>query len=324
MRQLRGKCIVLTLHRIVPDAAVGTCRSPRGMVLRESLFTALLDYLQETVDVVSPLDLLRRGEPGSMPRVLITFDDGWLDNYTVARGHLLRRNMRACFFVSTALLGRPQPFWPERCVGLLRCAVRNGRTDALQHLLACSAAEALRAQARPENEEHLLNILKRYPATAIEEKIAEAHARLHISGVPCFDAADAQEQLMSWDQLRELAAEGHAVASHTATHSLLPLAQPEVLDAELRDPLDAFRRELGLQPAWISYPNGDSTEHVRSRARDCGYDLGFTNSPGVWRPEADRFAIPRTNLWDRSVSDRHGTFQPAHADQALYWRALHA
>lgn len=128
---------------------------------------------------------------------------------------------------------------------------------------------------------------------------------------------------MSWQQVRELADDGHLMASHSASHALLPLVEQSALQHELEAPLEALREHVRHSAAWISYPNGDCSQPVREAAAEVGYSTGFLNSPGVWSASCDPLAVPRINLWDRKITDRHGNFHRAHVEHALYWRALH-
>jgi peptidoglycan/xylan/chitin deacetylase (PgdA/CDA1 family) len=90
---------------------------------------------------------------------------------------------------------------------------------------------------------------------------------------------------MTWDQVRELAAHGQDIGSHTRTHRVLGTVATA---AELDDELSGSRRELeallGREVLSIAYPVGptvmDRPDIVQAIAR-AGYRLGFTNKTGV-------------------------------------------
>lgn len=106
---------VLTYHRVLPDAADVSGIEP-GMFVRESTFRNHLDWLLEVAGPVTP------GELGTAPdahfdgsrRFLVTFDDGWRDNLTVAWPALQDRGLSAVVFVTTGWMERQDSGAPDR------------------------------------------------------------------------------------------------------------------------------------------------------------------------------------------------------------------
>lgn len=68
-------------------------------------FAAQLDYLQEngfhTITFRQLVEFFENGSPLPTKPVILTFDDGWLDHYTVAFPELQKRGMVGNFFVVT-------------------------------------------------------------------------------------------------------------------------------------------------------------------------------------------------------------------------------
>ena len=114
-RTIAGRSgLILALHRVLPVEEQAFCYNPH-LVLNESAFVSLLQLLQRDYNVVPLEDLLSDpgGEEGH-PKVAITFDDGWEDNYRVAFPHLLRFGMPATIFACTGLIDTLQLLPEER------------------------------------------------------------------------------------------------------------------------------------------------------------------------------------------------------------------
>jgi peptidoglycan/xylan/chitin deacetylase (PgdA/CDA1 family) len=79
-------------------------------------FRAYCDFFQHYFIVVPLGELLQRlRNGGDVSRLLvITFDDGYLDNYQIASAELKRRGLSACFFVTTGFLGSDTNAWWDR------------------------------------------------------------------------------------------------------------------------------------------------------------------------------------------------------------------
>lgn len=102
---LRPQVTVLLYHRVSDDArdnlTVGVAQFDRQMAL-----------LRRHCEVISLEHLLSLNEPrpAKRPVVSVTFDDGYLDNYSNAMPILIRHGIPAAFFVSTGIVGTEQPF----------------------------------------------------------------------------------------------------------------------------------------------------------------------------------------------------------------------
>jgi len=324
----RHGVIVLMLHRIIPDSQMHQCRSPRGMVLRESGFRALLQYLRAETDVIAPADLPHTRALNERPQVLVTFDDGWADNYEVAAPYLAAFDIKACFFVVTAYAGCSHPFWPEHVLWLRGLTQQAHRRDLWKGFLKSFCVRG-NSPPRPEiasaSEENVLSWLKQFSAAEILERVDQALFRLN----PALDriTSDPYERLMTWDEMRSLAKQGHMLASHTCTHPLLTHLGGKAVAEELRNSwldLDAkVWQGAGISP-WISYPNGDVDSSVQAAAKKAGYRYGFTTVPGIWPGRCESLSIPRVNIWDGSLLSSDGTFNENNLAHTLFWRPSHA
>ncbi len=97
------------------------------------------------------------------------------------------------------------------------------------------------------------------------------------------DYVGAGRSALSWQDLRELAAEGFAVEAHSKSHSDLRrvAGEPDAqfarrMQAELEQPLELFRRNLTRAVRILAYPYGATDEDVVGKAREYGYVAAFT------------------------------------------------
>jgi peptidoglycan/xylan/chitin deacetylase (PgdA/CDA1 family) len=107
---------------------------------------------------------------------------------------------------------------------------------------------------------------------------------------------------MTWDELRELAARGVVVGSHTISHPHLPRLDDAALERELTESRTRLEDELGRPCRYLAYPFGDEDERVRRAARAAGYAAAFA-LPGRDRP-VDSHALPRVGVYRADTSAR--------------------
>jgi peptidoglycan/xylan/chitin deacetylase (PgdA/CDA1 family) len=97
--------------------------------------------------------------------------------------------------------------------------------------------------------------------------------------------------LMSADQVRELAAAGMEIGSHSATHQRLASVTAPQLEAEVKQSRASLRELIGAPIRGFAYPFGSMDAAARRAVRDAGYDYACA----VWTPvtELGFMAIPR-------------------------------
>lgn len=102
---------ILSYHRVLPDFPAGS--SPSAVVSPEA-FENQLKYLVRAGYTALSLESFKsiiENPAGAPPRpVLITFDDGYADNYLLALEIAARHGATLNFFLPTGIIGQPQ--WP--------------------------------------------------------------------------------------------------------------------------------------------------------------------------------------------------------------------
>src|SRR5215203_1872262 len=118
--------LVLNYHRVGDST---------GSVFDRGLWSSAADQFADQVrfckshfDVISPGDL-----PAVLSRkrgryVLITFDDGYRDNYDVAFPILQSEGVKATFFVATGFIDAPRVPWWDEIAWMVRTSTRAGVT----------------------------------------------------------------------------------------------------------------------------------------------------------------------------------------------------
>ena len=299
-RVLRQRPVcVIGLHRILTQEARRQSNSQEGMVMTTETFHALLRYLRKCFDVVTLKDLCAgdgaRGR-GSRPACVLTFDDGWKDNFTTAWPILQRHQIPATIFLITGLVNGGRGSWIES----LRAACREPeRARQIQSKLdACMQCDS------PADLDEQIEFLKHMPAAERQRLLGQ------LLPTPGHGYA-AVDAMVSWDEIREMARAGIEFGTHTVTHPLLTFEPDAVVDQELRASKEILESVLGCRVTALAYPNGDWDDRVRKRVRHAGYDCAVTTRPGWYRPGDDLFTIKRVLLQEGNVTGWRGRFSPA-------------
>lgn len=106
---------------------------------------------------------------------------------------------------------------------------------------------------------------------------------------------------MSWDQIRELVAQGVEIGNHTASHAYLVEKMAGETDAQWRRRIyddilsaqQAFEHELGFAPNIFAYTYGEYSAEIIDIVKDLGFIAAYAQQSGVIHHQHDPFTLPR-------------------------------
>ena len=212
-------------------------------------FTNQIRFCKSQFDLITPDDIPRVLAQASGRYALITFDDGYKDNYEVAFPILKAEGVPATFFVTTGFVDAPRlPWWDE-----IAWMVRTSRQVQVELPGWVPAPISFDEPDREAAVRTLLRTYKAMPADSTDlylDAIAEATR----SGRCAQDAGTGL--WMNWEMLREMRAAGMTVAGHTVTHPVLARIsikrqREEILGCgarlaeEMREPMRYFSYPIG-------------------------------------------------------------------------------
>jgi peptidoglycan/xylan/chitin deacetylase (PgdA/CDA1 family) len=291
---------VLALHRVLSEQQLLNSNSLPGIILREETFARILRFLARNFSVLT-LDLFlgdrAHGARNSKPTCLITFDDGWKDNYTTALPLLKKHRLPATVFVITGMLGTSRTFWVERLIGAWRDP--KGRKQ-----LQGSLAKAVGAKPFQDGIEGIVETLKHMAASQRKSLVESA---LGGEGNTTADG----DAMLTWEEAAAMQAAGVDIEAHSVTHPLLVYENDSALNQEVQDGKRVLEERLGKKVRAFAYPNGTWDGRVRKVVEESGYECAFSTTRGWHRRGDDLFAIRRIMLHEGSVTGPRGRFSPA-------------
>jgi len=119
----QGKILILVYHRVLRDREEKTQLVQPGMYVTDTVFEKQIQFLCDNYEMVSFESLLKLWRDKGVNRFtrycVITFDDGWADNYTCAFPILKRHHVPATIFLATSYIGTNQRFWTDKIAYLV-------------------------------------------------------------------------------------------------------------------------------------------------------------------------------------------------------------
>jgi peptidoglycan/xylan/chitin deacetylase (PgdA/CDA1 family) len=296
------RVLILSYHRLAVDFAAESRTVLSSLLVSTRTLVRQLEQLGREREIVSLADACRLlAEPAPRRRrrldvAVVTFDDGYASCHELGLPVIQRLRVPASIFVATGYIGTERRLPHDRLWASLSELNRQGvpleraglRRPMQQLLEACAepgpAATLDRLIARLGHDE-LIAV-----AGALEARTA-----VHEVDLP------RSTRILSWDELRELAAAGVDVGGHTVHHTVLSNIPASRASAEITGCVDEIALHLGSPPRHFAYPNGYHTPAVRRMLAAAGFQAAVTTEDTENQRGGDLFRLKRKSLWENST-----------------------
>ena len=230
--------------------------------------------------------------------VIVTFDDGYRDNYEKAFPILKQHGLHATFFVPTGFVDKRELSWWD----LIAWMIRHSDAGEIPAGKWFSSSLSLRGTDRERAINEALKKYKSLPGRDTEHFIADlADATRHAS----LPVHLGDELWVTWNNIREMRLGGMTIGGHTVNHPLLARLTSAEQFAEIRGCFDRLNEMTGVRPKAFSYPVGKrDTFNTITRAilLTVGFEYAFSFYGGYQNLlDIDLLDIKRVNIGRRTT-----------------------
>jgi peptidoglycan/xylan/chitin deacetylase (PgdA/CDA1 family) len=263
-------------------------------------FEKYLFFIKNNFRVVS-LDeinnIIEKKLPIKEKLALITFDDGYSDNYHNAFPLLKSLGLPATFFVTTSLIdSNLVPWWDEIAWHVRQLANKTIKLTPWHNALTIDK------EPSRQNIRNILQKIKVNPAL-IQSQLDELRVLTSVS-IP---NNEMKNIFMTWQQLEEMVKNNMTIGAHSHTHKVFTCLSEDELNFELKESKRLIDLNLSQNIMCLSYPVGNSTTYNKSMygtIASQGYKLAFSFSSIInINLNENRFEIGRFPI-DRPFNER--------------------
>lgn len=210
--------------------------------------------------------------------IVITFDDGYANNYSLAFPLLQAYGIPATVFLTTGFIDR-KVFLGSDWIDFI--AFRSHGDDA---------------KSKEDRCVHLSSHYKSLPHTETQAFLDDLQRNSDVEYT--WHAIPRGLEPLNWDEIRTMRKSGLiSFGSHTFSHPILSHCSGEVQQFELSEAKRRIETELNEECRFFAYPNGmadDYTEVTKSLAAKAGYTLALTAETGYnCPPFTDQYELRR-------------------------------
>jgi peptidoglycan/xylan/chitin deacetylase (PgdA/CDA1 family) len=311
-KKFRSQTLILLYHRV---ADLET--DPQLLSISPEHFAEHLEYISENYNPISLSALGRAIEEKKIPdkSVVITFDDGYADNFLNAKPLLEKYDVPATVFVTSGYVGSNREFWWDELERLLllpkdlpdkleldingtiyRWDLTNKICKSQKRNKVDSSKWNVTMNANPGPEYKVYRDLHKFMKPLLHEeqqKVLDELARwanLSRDGRPT-------HMVLECNQLKELEHGGLIeVGAHTVNHPMLSVQSLETQTKEIIENKKYLEDILGHRVNTFSYPFGgkmDFNSHIMKIVRKNGFGLACANYSGSVINCKDPYRLPR-------------------------------
>lgn len=284
----KGQLIILNYHN-----ATGNFPAQLRYLSRHYRILHLEEALEELYTSLPEAQVDKNKRDRRIPMVL-TFDDGYLDNYTHALPQVQKFQVPITIFIIPGYVESGQYFWWLAAKRLLK------QIDGSKVKFDGQIYQLV----NPVEKEALINTIDkhvRYASSIIEREtfLTKLQQELDVS-LPTRGGGEDDEGLlpMSWEQLHAMQETGLvSFGAHTVNHPLLSaLVDKEELQYEIGESRLLLEQKLGRPVRTFAYPVGKA-EHIGDGAveavKSSGYSWAVTTIEEVSTANVDPYLLPR-------------------------------
>jgi len=302
----RSGLAVVTYHGVLPAGYKRIDPAFDGNLITEDAFRRQLQVLKNQYTIISPTEMMQwcKGELELPARaVLLTCDDGHLNNITEMLPILHEEDLQCLFFVTGASAGeRRTMLWHEELLlMLLRAPAGRFCIDAESFVLRGELGEVRQRRLVWWNAVKQLSVME-----------AGSRARFLLAAHACFGlersldyflihhpAFERSYCLMTRTEVRDLADAGMTIGAHSLTHAVLTDMPAGSAWEEIVGSQAVLESAIGRAIWAFAYPYGGydtvSAEMVAMAGR-AGFLAAFVNVGGGLGGALPQLAIPRVHV----------------------------
>lgn len=282
---------ILAYHRICE-------KEPDNYIFNSELYSATVDdfdaqmrYVSENFNVInfSQLDDYSINDRNEKNFLIITFDDGYYDNYSLAMPILDKYQLPATVFLATQNIDTGELFWFDSVAAFFK-TYSSDKID----LESIGKVLNLKEMGREKAFKYIGSFLKDSSDSIRLDLLKEIYGKYDFQ-VSDKDYATACP--LSWDNVIEMDNNNIDFGGHTKTHCFLNRIEDGMLHSEISGSMEAIEKHLGEFPKSFCYPAGVTNEKIKEYLKEnkISYGVGYRHGINVWN-EIERYNLFREHV----------------------------
>lgn len=282
-------CItIVAYHRIISKNDLNIC--PYISVTEDNLINQIR-YFKKKYSIISLEEAVERLSSKNVDKnyIVLTFDDGYFDNYSLGVSIFRNEEVNATVFVTTRCVEKNEMLWPD----VIRILVYGYNDDKVLILSKWDVRISANLKDKINGVGRLICFGKSLNINDRKQFLEELSSVLGgYNPNSCM--------MLCWEQVKMLSQSGVTIGSHTVNHPILSKINNTEALFEVQESKRLLELKTGKNISFFAYPNGTSSDYTPETIqllKNSGYIAAVTTSRGVNRPGQDLFQLRRTGVY---------------------------
>lgn len=298
---------VLMYHRVISTEQARKSGVQHSMYVTPETFELHIRVLKRNFNIIPLSELILRAKAGKNNGgyCSITFDDGWLDNYTNVYPVVVDYRVPVAIFLATGFIGTDRWFWPDVVTYCLSSIIVQKREQMLPEAIMKYVSKMLDDKSVSYIAERVIVYLKSFSVKQRKALVDDIHKA---SGVTF-----SQRLVMNWGEIQEMDNCGYVeFGAHTVNHEMLDQLEGNDIIKEISLSKEKIEYMLGKTCSLFCYPNGNVNNKAKEIIKKLNFQGAVTTKRGYVDPFSDYLEIPRFGVHE----------DISHNEALLMWRIV--
>jgi len=290
-----NKLIVLNFHRIVRNDNINNILSTK---INDNFFYKYLKFLNNNFEIISPTQLINNNIKFAKKekfKILITFDDGYYDNFNIAFPILKKLKIKPIFFICPTYISSNKKLWDEDLVDRIKKLMGQKNIFKFQDIILQKNLPDF-----SQNLFKIINILKFYDNSKRQNVINKILPYQYLD-------QSSDERCMNWNEIKILSQNDMHIGCHTNTHTSLGKLDKYFFKDELLNSKLEIEKQTNKECNFFAFPYGSKNDYnlkVIKSLKNIGYKKTFLNFGYINSIDSDIYCYHRislTNSFDNDI-----------------------
>lgn len=264
-------------------------------------FSQHMRYLKENYTVVRFEDDWKQLDG---PAVVVTFDDGYLDNFQNALPILKELDIPATVFITTGMIGKNKELWWDELENVLL----DGKNFPLEFHLKDERFDCIWDTHSCEMRMNCYNALHYLMKNFTDKKTRDQWMHQLWEWRKKEPVIRCENLTMSKEICKELGkSKLISIGAHTVSHPSLKVLDVETQRTEIKGSLEGLSQILNRKIDIFSYPFGvkdmDYTNETIEICKKLGIKKAAAAYGGIWKKGMDDYSIPRNGIRNMELNE---------------------
>lgn len=283
---MRSRITILYLHSITDPKESQKWDPLKPLHTTDDLKRNLL-FLSEKYTFISlstAIKILKKEQPPVRNGLVITLDDGYLNNLTLGTPIYIKHKIIPTIFIATNHTEKNLPFWFDRLDYALQQLPRTGYTTKINNTVFFFDCDSRSTLAECYKKFKILikkDFLSDLEMQKFLLKLSEDIEKITRKSLITFINSDPHSCLATWEQLQtSLSNKEIEVGSHTINHTRLALTDLQTATQEIALSKKIIKEKLDTTVDFLCYPNSSYDKQTTKLASQ-HYQCALTTTNGL-------------------------------------------